>query len=97
MSTAEPTPTKDARLEARITSEQKEMIERAAAHTGRSVSDFVVSTMQEAAKAVLQEHEVWRLNQLQSREFIEVLLNPPAPNEALQQAADEYRRNVTSR
>ena len=96
MSTANPS-AKNARLEARITAEQKELIERAAGYEGRSVSDFVVATVQEAARAVIQEHELLRLNESQSREFIETLLNPPEPNESLQQAADEYRQDVFSR
>jgi uncharacterized protein (DUF1778 family) len=90
-------PTRNARLEARITAEQKELIERAAAYEGRSVSDFVVATVQQAAKDVVQEHELLRLNKSQSRTFVETLLNPPEPNEALQQAAAEYRRDVVSR
>lgn len=97
MVSAEPSTTKNSRLEARITAEQKELIERAAAYEGRSVSDFVVATVQQAAKAVIQEHEVLRLNESQSRAFVETLLNPPKPNDALQQAADEYREDVTSR
>lgn len=90
-------PSKNARLEARITAAQKELIERAAAYEGRSVSDFVVATVQQAAKNVIQEHEVLRMNESQSRALVEALLNPPEPNEALHQAADEYRRDVVSR
>ena len=96
MSTTGPS-AKNARLEARITAEQKELIERAAGYEGRSVSDFVLATVQEAAKAVVQEHELLRLNGSQSREFIETLLNPPEPNESLQHAADKYRQDVFSR
>ena len=88
---------KNARLEARITAEQKELIERAAAYDGRSVSGFVVAAVQQAAKAVIEEHEVLRLNEPQSRAFVETLLNLPEANEALQQAADEYRQDVISR
>jgi uncharacterized protein (DUF1778 family) len=85
------------RLEARVTPDQKELIERAAAYQGRTVSDFVVNTVQEAAKAVIQEHDALRLNGLQSRAFVEALLNPPAANETLRQAADDYRKDVVSR
>ncbi len=88
---------KSSRLEARITAEQKELIERAAGYQGRTVSDFVVNTVQEAAKAVIRDHEVLRLNGAQSRAFVETLLNPPKPNKALKQAADAYRRDVVSR
>ncbi len=88
--------TKKARLEAGITPEQKELIERAAAYEGRSVSDFVVRTVERAAKAVIQEHGVLRLNESQSRAFVETLLNPPKPNEALEQAAEKYLEDVVS-
>jgi len=97
MSTTNPLTPKNARLEARITTEQKDLIERAAAYEGRSVSDFVVATVQAAAKAVVQEHEVLRLNGAQGREFVDALLNPPEPNQALQQAGDGYHRDVNSR
>jgi uncharacterized protein (DUF1778 family) len=88
---------KTARLEARITAEQKALVERAAAYQGRTVSDFVITTVQEAARAVIHEHEVLQLSASQSRAFVETLLNPPEPTEALQQAADRYRQDVVSR
>jgi uncharacterized protein (DUF1778 family) len=88
---------KNARLEARITHEQKELIERAASYEGRSVSDFVVATVQDAAIAVIQEHELLRLNKSQSRAFVETLLKSPEPNNALRQAAHQYRDDVISR
>ncbi len=69
-------PTKNARLEARITGEQKELIERAAAYEGRSVSDFVVATVQEAAKTIIQEHELLRRNRSQSRVSRRFLTHP---------------------
>jgi len=89
--------TKSARLEARITPEQKDLIERAAAYRGNTVSDFVVNTLQDAAKAVIQEQEVLRLSGSQSRAFVGALLNPPEPKKALQQAAEQYREDVISR
>jgi len=88
---------KTARLEARITAEQKALVERAAAYQGRTVSDFVITTVQEAARAVIHEHEILQLSASQSRRFVEALLNPPEPTEALQRAADRYRQDVVSR
>jgi uncharacterized protein (DUF1778 family) len=88
--------TRTARLEARITAEQKMLIERAAAYQGRSLSDFLVHTVQEAARAVIEEHEILRLNQAQSIALVETLLNPPAPNDALQEAAEAYCRDVAA-
>ena len=88
--------TKTARLEARITAEQKSLIVRAAAYQGRSVSDFVVDTLQGAAKAIIEQEEVLRLNESQSRALVRTLLHPPGPNRVLRQAAQQYRRDVTS-
>jgi uncharacterized protein (DUF1778 family) len=86
-----------ARLEARITQAQKALIERAAACQGRSVTDFVVATLATAAQAAIREHEVIELNAAQSRAFVEVLLNPPEPNEALRKAFRRHSRIVVSR
>ena len=97
MESAQQQSTKTARLEARITSAQKSIIERAAALEGRTVSDFVVNTVQQAAKAVIAEHEVLRLNDEESRAFIDRVLDPPEPNNALEQAARDYRERVVSR
>lgn len=88
--------TKMARLEARVTAQQKALLERGAAYQGRSVSDFVVTVLQQAAEDVIQEHELLRLNRDQSRAFVETLLRESEPDQRLRGAADEYRRNVTS-
>lgn len=86
-----------ARLEARITTAQKKLIERAAAYEGRSVTDFVVSAVASAAQSAIERHEVIRLNEAQSEAFVKSLLNPPAPNAALRRAVRAYRRSVESR
>jgi uncharacterized protein (DUF1778 family) len=87
---------KTARLEARITAAQKELIERAAAYEGRTVSDFVLHSVQQAALGVIHEHETMRLNRAQSQAFVAMLLSPQKPKRALQKAADAYRRGVIS-
>ncbi len=97
MGSAQRQPAKTARLEARITLAQKSIIERAAALEGRTVSGFVVSTVQQAARAVIAEHEVLRLSGEESRAFIERVLDPPEPNSVLKQAARDYRDRVVSR
>jgi uncharacterized protein (DUF1778 family) len=90
-------PSRVARLETRITKSQKALIERAAAYEGRTVTDFVVSTLYSAAKTVIEEHEVIRLNPEQSLAFVKKLLNPPPPNAALRRAARLHRQTVVSR
>jgi uncharacterized protein (DUF1778 family) len=80
------------RLEARITSAQKEILQRAAEIEGRSLTDFVVSSSQATAKRVIQEHESLILNAHDREIFVNALLNPPAPNEKLRRAVRRYQR-----
>jgi len=83
---------RDQRLEARITEDQKALIERAASVQGRTVTDFVVATLQEAAKQAIAEHTVWKLTQAQQEVFIHALIEPRAPNAKLREAHKRYRQ-----
>jgi uncharacterized protein (DUF1778 family) len=87
---------RDQRLEARVTQDQKELIERAASVQGRTVTDFVVSVLQEAAKQAIAEHAVWKLTQEQQKVFIGALMDPPAPNQKLQAAYKRFRKYKAS-
>jgi uncharacterized protein (DUF1778 family) len=60
---------RDQRLEARVTPDQKELIERAACVQGRTVTDFVVVALQEAAKQAIADHIVWKLTLRHFREI----------------------------
>ncbi|MET3106000.1 uncharacterized protein (DUF1778 family) [Oxalobacteraceae bacterium GrIS 1.18] len=80
-----------ARLEARVTDEQKNLLQRAAALLGRSVSDFIISSAQEAALRTIQDYELVRLTVDERNEFVTALLNPPAPSARLKKAAKAYR------
>ncbi|MBA2597897.1 MAG: DUF1778 domain-containing protein [Chloroflexia bacterium] len=74
------------RLEARLSSDAKAVIKRAADIRGRSLSEFVVSSALEAAEATIREHEIIVLSARDSLMFAEAILNPKGPNEALQEA-----------
>ena len=65
---------KVARLEARITVEQKQYLERAAELQGRTLTEFVVSSAQEAARAAISEHELMSLTARDTKAFINALL-----------------------
>jgi len=93
---AAPTPARQERLEARVTHEQKELLQRAAALEGRTVTDFVVRSAQLAAEQTIDRHEHAVLNAQESQAFVEALLNPPGPNQALRDAAGHYRRAIRS-
>jgi len=53
---------RNTRLEARVSPVQKALFQRAAALTGRTLSDLVVYSTQEAASRIVREHDAlaWR-------------------------------------
>jgi len=88
-------PSKPERLEARITSEQKRIIERAAGLRGTSVTEFVVASAQQAATNAIRDYEMLSLHAKAREAFVNALLNPPAPNAAANRAAARYRRRIS--
>ncbi|MFP4008336.1 MAG: DUF1778 domain-containing protein [Spirulinaceae cyanobacterium] len=89
--TNKPQPKSTARLEARISPETKALLQKAADLEGRSLTDFVVSSVQAEAYRVIQKHQMLKLNREDSEAFVDALLNPPKPNDALQSAALRYK------
>ncbi|MBI3977406.1 MAG: DUF1778 domain-containing protein [Chloroflexi bacterium] len=83
-------PGKRERLEARVTSEQKALFQRAADLSGRSLSDFVIRSVQAAAEEAIRTHQVLELTARETEAFVAALENPPAPNERLRAAARRY-------
>lgn len=79
------------RLEAPITAEQKALIEHAAALQGRSITDFVLTSVQDAPRRAIGEHEIVSLSVRDSQAFVEALLNPPEPRARLREAAARYQ------
>lgn len=84
--------TRSERLEARVTSTQKDLIERAAALQGRSVTDFVVATVQDAAQKAIDDHQRIQLSIRDAEAFVKALLDPPEPNEHLRETVRRYRQ-----
>jgi uncharacterized protein (DUF1778 family) len=84
------------RIEARIHSEQRRRIERAAALKGTSISDFIVSTLDDAAKRTIQEHETWTLSARDSQAFMNAMVNPAPPSPRLRAAIRRYKARVSS-
>ncbi|MBI4320891.1 MAG: DUF1778 domain-containing protein [Chloroflexi bacterium] len=83
---------KSERLEARVTRQQKELVQRAADLSGRSLTDFIVSSLQSAAEETIRTHQVIELTARDTEAFVSSLLNPPVPNERLRAAARRYRQ-----
>ena len=86
-----------ARLEARLPASVYALLKRAAALTGRSISDFVVSAAHDAAQRAIENDEVIRLSAEDQARFAQALIDPPAPNAALKRAMRSHARNVEVR
>jgi uncharacterized protein (DUF1778 family) len=85
---------KQERLEARVTLEQKRLIERAAELRGTTVTNFVVLSAQKAATEAIREVEVLSLRDQGREAFVRALLNPPSPNAKARAASRRYRRRM---
>lgn len=75
-----------ARLEARISTDLHSMLKRAAEIQGRTMTDFVVSAVQDAALRAIEQAEVIRLSRSDQECFATALLTPPQPTPALERA-----------
>ncbi len=90
--TESPDKSSGARLEARVSKVQKDMLQRAAMLSGRSLSEFVVASAQEAASRVIEDHATIRLTQAEQTAFVKGLLKPPAPSARLRKAVAAYKK-----
>ena len=86
--------TRAERLEARVTAEQKRLIERAAALQGRTVTDFVLMSVQDAARRAIEEHQRLELSVRDSEAFVHALLNPKPVNDRLRDTVRRYREQT---
>lgn len=82
--------TSTARLEARITPELQKMLKRAAEIQGRTLTDFVVAAVRDAAQRAIEQTEVIRLSLEDQQRFADVLLSPPEPTPALKRAIKRH-------
>jgi uncharacterized protein (DUF1778 family) len=83
--------TRAQRLETRVTAEQKRLIEHAAALEGRTVTDFVLTSVQDAARRAIATHQQLELSVRDSQAFVEALLNPAPVNDRLRDTVRRYR------
>ncbi len=83
---------KNARFDTRLPEEQKVLFERAARLGGyRSLTDFVIITVQEKANEIISESERVIASKKDSEIFFDAISNPKSPNEALIKAANEFK------
>ena len=71
------------RLEARISADLKDLYTLAASMRGQTLTDFVVSTVTDAAHRVVRENELLQWSRRDQQAFAAALLAPPAPSAKL--------------
>ena len=67
---------KESRLAVRLTGEQRERIDQAAAAEGRTVTDFAIAALSERAGHVLADRRIFPIDSAQWDRFIELLDQP---------------------
>ena len=77
---------KQERLQIRLDAQAKSILQRAAGHRHKTLSQFVLGTALEEAERVIRENEVVTLSGADWQVFYDALTNPPAPNAALRKA-----------
>lgn len=87
--------TQTERLEARVAPEQKTFFQRAANLRGVTLKEFMIVSMREAAIRTIEEHKMV-LSADEQQTFVDMLMHPPKPNDALRAAAADYFAKVAS-
>ena len=85
---------KQERMHIRLDTLSKQRLERAAAYTHKSLSEFVLGQALHAADEVIQEHEILILDEADWGVFLDALENPPKPNTKLKKALSEQKKRV---
>ncbi|WP_419580824.1 DUF1778 domain-containing protein [Stieleria magnilauensis] len=87
---------KTERIEARVEPDVRELIMEAADLEGCSVSEFLVASAKERAEKTLHRTRVIRLTEESQIRFAELILNPPPPNKAMQEAKAIHEQLILS-
>ena len=91
------TQNKNERINLRLKSSAKNLIERAASFEGKPVSHYILTSALEQAEKTFQEHEIMTLNAKNSRIFFEALAAPVRFNRKLAAALEEHDLRVVSK
>ena len=84
------------RFDTRLTKEQKQFFERAATIGGyRSLTDFVILTVQEKAREIIMENEIVLSSKRDSEIFFNAVIQAEAPNNELISAAKQYKKKLS--
>lgn len=80
------------RLEAKVNPEIYQLLKQAAAITGRTLTDFVITVAYEEAKRTISEHQTLLLSLRDQQLLIDHLTRPFTPNASMQEALDVHEQ-----
>lgn len=84
-----------ARLEARISKELHATLKRAAELQNRTMTDFIITAVQEAALHAIEQAEMIRLSLADQENFAQALMSTPKATEALERAFSRHSKLVS--
>ncbi len=84
------------RLGFRVDAETKHLVERAAALERRSLTDFCLSALTEATRAVITRHQSLVLSERDRAAFFDALVHPTKPNARLRRAFRAARERIVA-
>jgi len=87
-------PLKTERIEARVEPEIRNLIHEAAELEGCSVSEFMVASAKERAEKALHHQQLIRLTAESQMRFAELVLDPPPPNDAMNEAIELHSQQI---
>ena len=82
------------RISLRVSARSKSKLERAAAYSDKTLTDFVVDSALRRAETVVRDHDVIALTAEEWERFQKRLLDPPPANRKLRKALAEHSRIV---
>jgi uncharacterized protein (DUF1778 family) len=82
------------RINLRLSRGAKRKLERAAAYSEKTLTDFVIDVALQKADAIVRKNEVITLTPAEWQQFQSMLLDPPEPNKRLRRAIAAHARVV---
>ncbi|HEX7477939.1 MAG TPA: DUF1778 domain-containing protein [Polyangiales bacterium] len=82
------------RLGFRVDAKTKSLVERAVRLERRTLTDFCLMALTEAARRTLERHESLVLSEADRSAFFDALVRPRAPNARLKRAARAERQRI---
>ena len=84
------------RLGIRVDVQTKKMVARAAELERRSLTDFCLTALTEAARRTIAQHETLVFSERDRQIFFDALIHPPKPNPRLRRAFEIERERFAS-